>query len=142
MGKMENKRQILVVEDNSLNMKLVTDLLEFNGFEILKASDGETALKILDEASPGLIILDIQLPGINGFEVFKRIKENKKFNETKIVALTAQAMNEERENIEKAGFDNYIVKPIDIKNFIRVVKDAVHCGDIDLESEKKQEKCG
>lgn len=118
----ENKKTILVVEDNPLNMKLTVDLLELNRFTVLKAADGENALQILQEHIPGLILLDIQLPDMDGFEIFRKIKEDGRLASVKVIALTASVMANAQEKIMAAGFDAYIAKPIDTKLFIEEVK--------------------
>ncbi|MBU4304002.1 MAG: response regulator [Candidatus Omnitrophica bacterium] len=118
----ECKKSILVVEDNRLNMKLVVDLLGVNGFNVLQAVDGESAIEIMKTTVPDLILLDIQLPGIDGFEVLKRIKENKQLDAAKVVALTAQVMREEMERISNVEFDAYLTKPINTKDFIIKIK--------------------
>lgn len=117
-----NKKTILVVEDNRLNMKLAVDLLELNGFDVLKAIDGETALTILEKQIPDLILLDIQLPGMDGFEILKIIRKEARLNSVKAVAFTASVMKEAVEHIRASGFDGYIAKPFDTKNFITKVK--------------------
>lgn len=119
------KKTILVVEDNPLNMKLTVDLLELSGFVVLKAQDGITALDILKTTRPELILLDIQLPDIDGVEVFRRIREDKRLDSVKVIAVTAAVMKERREEIIKAGFDGLILKPIDTKGFIKEVKGLV-----------------
>ena len=125
MNNEKNKKMILVVEDNLLNMKLAVDLLELNGFEVLKAVDGETALQLLKEKVPRLILLDIQLPDLNGFEVLKRIREDSRLTSVKVIALTALAMKEEEKKIREAGFDFFISKPINTKIFIVKVKEIL-----------------
>lgn len=120
----ENKNQektILVVEDNPLNMKLVVDLLVYRGFNVLKVDNGEEALEILKEKTPDLIILDIRLAGISGFEVLKQIRKNDHLKGIKVIAMTALAMPEDKEKLQKSGFDDYILKPIDTKEFIDLV---------------------
>jgi CheY-like chemotaxis protein len=117
-----DKKTILVVEDQALNKKLITDLLGLKGFGVLSAVDGREALHILENHIPDLIILDIQLPDINGFDILKKIREDKRFDSVKVLALTALAMREEKEKIERAGFDACILKPIDTKAFSREIE--------------------
>ncbi|NQU73096.1 MAG: response regulator [Candidatus Omnitrophica bacterium] len=119
----EDKKTILVVEDNPLNMKLIVDLLELNDFIVLKADDGESALEILKRSLPDLILLDIQLPGMDGFELFRRIREDQGLDSVKVAALTALAMKEDEKKIMDAGFVAYIPKPIDTKAFIKEIKE-------------------
>ena len=122
MAEMLSKPVVLVVEDNPVNMKLAADLLELNGFAVLKAGDGEQAFQLLAAATPALILLDLHLPGMDGFEIFQRIRANSAWAGCKIVALTASAMREDEEQIRDAGFTDYIAKPINTKQFIQKVK--------------------
>ena len=115
-------KKILVVEDNPANMRLVSDLLEINNYAIIKAYDGETAVNIIKNVKPDLILLDIILPGIDGFEVFKKIREDKNLDNVKVIAFTASAMEVDEKKIIQAGFDGYIKKPIDTKVFIQEIK--------------------
>ncbi|MFH1778164.1 MAG: response regulator [Candidatus Omnitrophota bacterium] len=116
-----DKKKILVVEDHPLNMKLVVDLLELNGYEVLKAARGEDALDILGKEIPDIIIVDIHLPGMNGVELLRKIREDSRFNAVKVMALTATVMGKEKNQMLKI-FDSFIMKPIDTKDFIRRVK--------------------
>jgi CheY-like chemotaxis protein len=118
---MEGKR-VLVVEDNEINMQLFRDVLHAKGYQTLEAISGEAALELVGDETPDLILLDIQLPGIDGVETLARLRER---TDTTIVALTAQAMEGDRESFLAAGFDGYISKPIDVPEFIRAV--AEYC---------------
>lgn len=120
-GKRNNKKTILVIEDNPLNMKLVVDFLEHKGFSLLKATDGETAFKFLNKNIPDLIILDIRLPDIDGFTIFDTIRKDDNLKNIKVMAMTALAMSDDEQRLKEAGFDAYILKPIDIKEFIKLV---------------------
>jgi CheY-like chemotaxis protein len=111
-----------VVEDHPLNMILTTDLLTFAGFTVLQATDGETALEVARASRPDLILLDIQLPGMNGFEVFEQIRKDPRLHSIKIVALTASVMREEEQKILGMKFDGYIPKPIDTKQFVNTIR--------------------
>lgn len=117
-----NKKKILIVEDDVFNMKLVSDLLEFNGFEAIKAEDGPKALDILKTVLPDLILLDLQLPGIDGFEVLKQIRNNELTKKIKVIVMTASVTKEDEGRIEKAKFDGYIVKPINTREFVQKIK--------------------
>lgn len=119
------RNKVLLVDDNPLNMKLALDLLEVNGYEVYTADDGELALQILDKYCPNLVLLDIQLPGISGYDVFAKIREQKSFDNVKVVAFTAQAMKEDEMKIKKLGFDSYITKPIDTRAFIKTVAEII-----------------
>jgi two-component system cell cycle response regulator DivK len=115
-------KTVLVVEDHPINMKLAADVLELNGLIVLKAFDGETALQLLQQSKPDLVLLDIHLPGMDGLEVFRRIRADKHLKGIRVVALTASAMREEEEKIRGCGFDEYIAKPINPKAFMETIR--------------------
>jgi two-component system cell cycle response regulator DivK len=121
----ESKKTVLIVEDNLLNMKLESDLLEINGFFVLKAACGKDALDILSDSIPDIILLDIRLPDTNGCELFKKIKQDPRLSAVKIVAVTASVTKEEQVEIKKLNFDGFIAKPISIKDFVRQIKDKL-----------------
>ncbi|WP_370574828.1 response regulator [Methanomethylovorans sp.] len=108
---------ILVVEDNPMNMELVVYLLKANGIEVTQAFDGLEALEMLSKSTFDLILLDIQLPGMDGMEVLKSIKENPALQHMSVVALTAHAMQGDEQKFIDAGCIGYISKPIDVSNF-------------------------
>jgi len=109
---------ILVVEDNSMNMELVTCLLESNGIEVTQAVDGLEALEMIKNSLFDLVLLDIQLPGMGGLEVLKNIKENPASQQIRVVALTAQALKGDEQRFIDAGCIGYISKPIDVFQFM------------------------
>ncbi len=113
---MSNK--ILVVEDNEMNMQLFEYLLEESGFEIVKATTGEEALKLATESKPDLILMDIHLPGMDGLSVVRELKGKGDMDDVPILALTAHAMRGDKDRFLQAGCDGYISKPIDVKTFI------------------------
>lgn len=113
---------VLVVEDHPINMKLATDLLTFNGFQVLQARDGETALQLLATQIPSLVLLDIGLPGLDGLEVFRRIKADPRLAGVPVVALTASAMKEEEQRIRALGVTDYLAKPFDVRVFVALVR--------------------
>lgn len=106
---------ILVVDDNPINLKLVTDVLEFEGYQILKAEDAEVAQEILATRLPDLILMDIALPGMDGLTLTRKLKANRHTHAIPIVALTAFAMKGDDEKVRAAGCDGYITKPIDTR---------------------------
>ena len=108
---------ILIVEDNEKNMKLARDVLRFHGFRTIEATDGETAVTMSAEQLPALILMDIQLPGIDGIVAMQRIRADERTRHIPTVALTASVMTGDRERFDDAGFDGFIAKPIDIKIF-------------------------
>lgn len=121
----ENKKTILIIEDSPLNMRLTVDLLELAGFNTLQFSDGESALEALPNTHADLILVDISLPKMDGFGVHKRIRQNRRFDQIKVVALSALAMKEDQEKVILEGFDAFISKPIDTKDFIKKIKELL-----------------
>ncbi len=115
------KKIVLVVEDNHLNMKLVKTLLESNGYEVLGATEAATGIKLAKERNPSLILMDLQLPGMDGLEATRIIKNDKKLKNIPVIAVTAFAMPCDREAAVKAGCDGYIQKPIDPDAFVEKV---------------------
>jgi two-component system cell cycle response regulator DivK len=109
--------RILLVEDNEKNMKLARDLLAYNGHTVYEATTGEEAVATATKELPDLVLMDIQLPGIDGIEALRRIRADGKAARIPIVALTASVMANDRERFDKAGFDAFIAKPIDVKKF-------------------------
>jgi two-component system cell cycle response regulator DivK len=116
-----NKR-ILIVEDNDLNMKLLHDLLEAQGYATLQTKDGMEALKLARQHHPDLILMDIQLPEVSGLEVTKWIKEDDDLTTIPIIAVTAFAMKGDEDKIRQRGCEAYIAKPIAVTNFLRTVE--------------------
>ena len=106
---------ILVVDDNPINLKLVSDLLMFEGYRVLKAEDGEEAAASVEAEPPDLILLDVDLPGIDGLTLTKRLKSDVRTGYIIIVALTAFAMKADRQRAMAAGCDAYVTKPIDTR---------------------------
>jgi two-component system, cell cycle response regulator DivK len=114
--------RILVVEDNEKNMKLFRDVLEAKGYAPIEAVTGEEAVELAAEHTPDLILMDSQLPGIDGIEALNRIRANEQTATIPAVALTAQAMAGDRERFLDAGFDGYISKPVDVLEFVQTVE--------------------
>jgi two-component system cell cycle response regulator DivK len=108
-------RRILVVEDNPLNRKLVRDVLQFAGYDVIEASSGEEGLRIAEEAPPDLVLMDLQLPGIDGTETLQRMRRGSLGPGVPVVAVTALAMAEDRQRAMRAGFDGYLEKPISVR---------------------------
>jgi CheY-like chemotaxis protein len=112
---------ILVVDDNAMNLKLVRVLLSGEGYTVRTAMDADEALKELRAFTPRLILMDIQLPGMDGLELTRRLKADPRTRDTLIVALTAYAMKGDYERILAAGCDGYVAKPIDTRTLPVVV---------------------
>lgn len=110
-------RDILVVDDNAINRQLAVYLLKKGGYNVFEADSGKQAFEFLTNHSPDVILLDIQLPEIDGIEVLRRIRENVVTREMKVIALTAYTMRGDKERFEAAGFDGYLPKPIEPKTF-------------------------
>jgi two-component system cell cycle response regulator DivK len=114
--------QILVVEDNEKSMKLFRDLLEATGYRTLEATTGAEAVELATELRPDLVLMDIQLPDIDGVEALGRLRADERTASIPVLALTAQAMEGDRERFLAAGFDAYLSKPVNIVSFIGTVK--------------------
>jgi two-component system, cell cycle response regulator DivK len=114
--------QVLVVEDNERNMKLFRDVLEASGYRTLEAATGERAVELVFEHRPDLVLMDIQLPDIDGVEALARLRADERLSSVPVLALTAQAMEGDRERFLAAGFDGYFSKPVNIAEFIATVK--------------------
>ena len=114
--------QILVVEDNERNMKLFRDVLLATGHRALEASTGGQAVELATEHTPDLVLMDIQLPDIGGIEALRRLRADDRTASVPVVALTAQAMEGDRERFLAAGFDGYLSKPVNVADLIATVK--------------------
>jgi CheY-like chemotaxis protein len=117
--------RVLIVEDNEKNMKLVRDVLQATGYSTLEATTGEEAVALALSKAPALVLMDVQLPGIDGVEALERMRQNKRTASIPVLALTAQAMSGDRERFLEAGFDGYLAKPIDVRELIETVRE--HC---------------
>jgi len=106
-------KKILVAEDNPASSELIREVLSGRGYEIIEACDGRQALQKIEETQPDLVLLDIQLPILDGFAVLSQLRQNPRFANLCVVAVTANVMKEDREKGLRAGFDAYIGKPID-----------------------------
>ena len=114
--------QILVVEDNGKNMKLFRDVLLAKGYRTLEATTGEEAVALAVEHSPDLVLMDIQLPDIDGVAALGRLRADGRTASLPVLALTAQAMEGDRERFLAAGFDGYISKPVNLAEFVATVE--------------------
>lgn len=111
------KPVILVVEDNERNRKLVRTILEFRGYEVVECEDGEPSLALAKSHRPALVLMDIQLPKMNGIEALARLRADPETAAIPVVAVTASVTPGERERVIAAGFHSYISKPIDVASF-------------------------
>ena len=131
-------KTILVIEDNELNMKLVRSLLKMSSYGMIEAGDAETGIKLAREKKPDLILMDIQLPGMDGLSATKILKADPSLKDTMIIALTSHAMEGDDKKVREAGCDGYITKPIDTRNFLQTVDDYLN-GPRDAKRENKRE---
>jgi CheY-like chemotaxis protein len=114
-------KTILVIEDNKLNMKLVNGLVKFGKYRMLEAEDAESGIELIREQRPDLVLMDIQLPGMDGLSATKIIKEDPDLTDIPIVALTSYAMQGDEEKALAAGCTGYITKPIDTRKFLETL---------------------
>lgn len=112
------KRTVLVIEDNDQNLYLVTFILENNGYEVVPAKDGRLGIKLADQIEPMLVLLDIQLPEMDGYQVAQALRNNPKLSAVPIIAVTSYAMVGDRERALEAGCTGYIEKPINPATFM------------------------
>jgi len=109
---------ILIIEDNEKNRKLIRDLLQVKGYQTIDTDTAEDGLKLAGEKSPALILMDIQLPGMDGITAMKQLKAAPKTNRIPVVAITASAMTHNRQAMLAEGFDGYQTKPLSLKEFL------------------------
>lgn len=127
------EKKILIVDDNQMNLELVFDLLEVNGYQVLQAEDAKTGIDIAKKEIPDLILMDVQLPGMDGLQATRILKEDVETRDIPIVALTAHAMKGDGGKILKAGCAGYITKPIDTREFPKTVAGFLRKVDKDNE---------
>jgi len=116
-------RVILIVEDDPKNLKLIRDLLQIRGYTTLEATDGKQGVDMARAKMPDLILMDIQMPVMDGFEAISILKADPVTKSTPIIALTAFAMQGDREKCMEAGYNDYITKPLDTRAFVTKVKE-------------------
>jgi CheY-like chemotaxis protein len=105
-------KTVLIAEDNPVNRELLRELLEMRGYAVVETSDGEQALKQIDESIPDILLLDLNMPVLDGFGTLKRIRQDPQLASLPVLAVTAYAMRGDREKILSSGFDGYLSKPI------------------------------
>jgi two-component system cell cycle response regulator DivK len=113
---------ILIVEDNEKNLKLVRDVLQFKGYQTIEAGTGEDGVRLAKERHPALILMDIQLPGMDGITALGHLRADSATRAIPVIAVTASAMTHDRQKIMAAGFDGYQSKPIRVKEFLEAVR--------------------
>ena len=120
-GSKKTGRRILVVEDNAMNLELVRDILLAEGYEVLEAADGATGVHVAGAERPELILMDLQLPGLDGLQAVQLIRADDALRDVPIVAVTAHAMKGDDERARSAGCDGFIAKPIQVRDFVTTV---------------------
>jgi len=119
---------ILIVEDNDKNLKLVRDVLQVKGYETCEAGTAEDGLRIARERMPDLVLMDIQLPGMDGIDALKALRADSATAVLPVVAITASVMQQDRQEIMRAGFDGFIEKPINLRGLLDTVQKAMLAG--------------
>ncbi len=125
--------RILVVEDNPLNLKLVRDVLTVSGYEVVEAQSGEEGVALAATCAPDLVLMDLQLPGIDGYEALRLLRQDPRLGGVPVVAVTAFAMREDRERTAREGFDGYLSKPISVRALPAQVDEFLSIGRADAE---------
>jgi CheY-like chemotaxis protein len=116
---------ILLVEDNDNNRLLVRDVLKASGYRVAEAETAEDGLRMAAQQQPALILMDIQLPGMNGIEALRQLRADPATRAIPVIAVTASAMTQDRHQIMAAGFDGYQSKPISVKGFLQAVREML-----------------
>jgi two-component system cell cycle response regulator DivK len=116
---------VLIIEDNDKNMKLVRDVLQVKGYETMEAGTAEDGLAMAAGRKPDLVLMDIQLPGMNGIEALGRLRGDPATASIPVIAVTASVMQQDRKHITEAGFDAYVPKPLDLREFLATVKSVL-----------------
>jgi two-component system, cell cycle response regulator DivK len=116
---------ILIVEDHEKNRKLVRDVLQHGGYQTVETETGEEAIRLAQTSAPALILMDIQLPGMNGIEAFRVLRGDPRTRHIPVIAVTASAMTHDRQTILAAGFDGYQPKPINVRDFVEAVRQTL-----------------
>jgi two-component system cell cycle response regulator DivK len=124
---------ILVVEDNERNLKLLRDVLEYAGYDVRVARTAEDGITLAVSEPPDLVLMDLQLPGIDGMEALRRLRESPRTADIPVVAVTAQAMKQDRERALDAGFNGYLEKPISVRAFPDQVRRFLSGGEVGAE---------
>ena len=119
------RKKVLVIEDNPLNMKLVRILLGKGGYDVMEAADAEKGLNIAGEIIPDLVLMDVQLPGMDGLTATRSMRMDARLKDVKVIALTSFAMAGDEEKVMLAGCDGYLTKPIDTRTFLASISQYV-----------------
>jgi two-component system, cell cycle response regulator DivK len=116
---------ILIVEDNEKNRRLARDILQVKGYRTIEAETAEAGLELAPKENPDLVLMDIQLPGMNGIQALKKLRESEATRAVPVLAFTASVMPQDRREIMDAGFDGFVAKPVNLKEFIAAIARAL-----------------
>jgi len=116
---------ILIIEDNEKNRRLVRDVLQFKGYQTIETETGEEGVELARSRQPALVLMDIQLPGIDGITALRLLRDDPITRAIRVMAVTASAMTQDRQKILSAGFDGYQSKPINVKAFLEAVHELL-----------------
>jgi two-component system, cell cycle response regulator DivK len=116
---------ILIIEDNEKNRRLVRDVLQFKGYQTIETETGEEGVELARSRQPALVLMDIQLPGIDGITALRQLRDDPTTRTIRVMAVTASAMTQDRQKILSAGFDGYQSKPINVKAFLEAVQELL-----------------
>jgi len=118
-------KRILVVEDDEKSRRLLSDVLQYHGFDVCAVASGEAGCADARECSPDAALLDIELPGISGFEVLRRLRDESGGARMPVIAVTASVMDQDRRKILAAGFDAYVPKPVNIRELVTILNELL-----------------
>ncbi|NDJ52037.1 MAG: response regulator [Chloroflexi bacterium] len=116
---------VMIVDDEPDNLEVLADVFAFHGAEVITARDGQEGLRQLENRQPDLILLDLSMPNMDGWEMHRRIRDDERLKEIPIIAVTAHAMVGDYERVISAGFDGYITKPINIRNILQDIRQTI-----------------
>ncbi len=116
---------ILIVEDNEKNRRLARDILQVKGYRTIEAETAEAGLDLAPSQKPDLVLMDIQLPGMNGIQALKKLREGEATRDIPVLAFTASVMPQDRREIMEAGFNGFVAKPINLKEFVTAIARAL-----------------
>lgn len=123
-------KTVLCIEDNKTNMLLVSRIVEAEGYELLRAEDGPSALELLKKQEPDIILLDVNIPGIHGLDLARMIKEDERLASIPLIATTANVLVGDKERCLEAGCDEYLPKPLDIRRLRQVMREYLGKGEV------------
>lgn len=124
-GPCSRMKTILVADDNSANRELIAEILQSKGYHVIEARDGQQALEEVAKATPDLVLLDIHMPNLNGYEALARLRADERYRELPIVALTASAMRGDEDEALGSGFTAFIAKPYEIPDVLKKVRELI-----------------